>query len=836
MNNRWIAIVISAVVVAGVGAALLKHATSHPPVHTAGVVHDDEDADSLDAQPYFVEERAYPYNQLDWTPYRNLAEREARSASARIRRPPGPTWQYIGPNNMGTTKFPDQRFQGLGPLSGRINALVYDSNGATLYAGSPSGGFWIGNKGGVWTELSDATWPTLAVSCAAQGPTGRVYVGTGDFAGCRPSAPGPMGVMVGYTDFAGWHWANTGAGTFGNRMVSRIVADPDDYKTVIATTGRTTTYSPGVTFNPNLQATGNIWVSRDSGMTWNAASPPAAVYNAVAVGQLSKTTGIRFYYAVGWVPGSVPQVWRSTDRGATWAPTAADPFTAAGNQLGLDVAASATDPNTVYVLSTAERHIWRSTNAGRTWTDITGNLVAVTTVAGYAPTIWEFPDYNYSIACASRKAGANTTDVLYVGLTDVASGTPSGATFNWTWLGRSYATGNAARTHNDDHALAVNPKNPAEVALENDAGIMVLTSPPGGGATTFASANEALRVEEFYNMAFNPTGGQSYFLGGCQDVSLPVLNSGATGFGSTWANAYQVGDGGYCAIDDKTPTNMFAGGIVRGAAMNKMVTFVRSTDAFKTAGNITRVNAPIGMDAAAWVPPITRSVFSGSLYLGATHVYRYRTSDGWTNYSVANTPVAGAGDYIRSLVVSSDGSALYTGSLQGAVFINGPSPSNAWTRVDGAGGNAGTVALPGRPVTSIFVDPGNSKGIWVTLSGAAGAAAGGGVGRVYYCADTTAGAARTWVNMSGGGANTLPDIPVNCLAVVRNRDSVELYAGTDMGVWFSKDGGANWYNGTSTYFLPRVSVRSLSVINGTVYVATYGRGAWSISAGNLTVP
>ena len=90
-------------------------------------------------------------------------------------------------------------------------------------------------------------------------------------------------------------------------------------------------------------------------------------------------------------------------------------------------------------------------------------------------------------------------------------------------------------------------------------------------------------------------------------------------------------------------------------------------------------------------------------------------------------------------------------------------------------------------------------------------------------------------NLAGGGgtfaaASTgLPDAPVNAFAV-DPLNSNYLYAGTDIGVFNSIDGGATW-NAYGTG-LPRVAVFDLNVhkVSHKVRIGTHGRGAWEIAA------
>lgn len=129
--------------------------------------------------------------------------------------------------------------------------------------------------------------------------------------------------------------------------------------------------------------------------------------------------------------------------------------------------------------------------------------------------------------------------------------------------------------------------------------------------------------------------------------------------------------------------------------------------------------------------------------------------------------------------------------------------------------------IPNNFVARTVIDPLNVNTAYVTLNGFGLAA------NVYKTTNLNA-APPTWTAASTG----LPAVPVNGF-IVDPINSSRLYAGTDIGVYTSGDGGANWIPfGTG---LPRVAVFDLAMTPGTtatrmVRIATHGRGMWQIPA------
>jgi hypothetical protein len=216
-----------------------------------------------------------------------------------------------------------------------------------------------------------------------------------------------------------------------------------------------------------------------------------------------------------------------------------------------------------------------------------------------------------------------------------------------------------------------------------------------------------------------------------------------------------------------------------------------------------------------------------TIYVGSDRLYR--SADlGVTMPPVSQVPIPGQS--ITAIgVAPSDDNVRMIGLRNGRLW--GTSTGSA-TLVDMTNGGmpqpnpADTASR--RPVGRIVFHPTDANTAWVAFGGY-GVAAGNHVWKT----TNFAGGAATWAP-SGSG---IPDVPVNALVVDPVRPA-DIYAGTDIGVFLSRDGGATWAPHSDS--LPRVAVFDLSFQEGTfprvLRAATHGRGIWERPAASSEMP
>jgi hypothetical protein len=138
--------------------------------------------------------------------------------------------------------------------------------------------------------------------------------------------------------------------------------------------------------------------------------------------------------------------------------------------------------------------------------------------------------------------------------------------------------------------------------------------------------------------------------------------------------------------------------------------------------------------------------------------------------------------------------------------------------------------LPNRYITDIAISPTDPSTIYVTVGGygrrwflPADDAPGVGEGHVFVSTDR----GETFTNLSGTGAQRLPDVPADAVLVRDDR----LVVGTDVGVFTSTLQGQRWERLGAG--LPNVSAFDVNLdpAGQKMVVATHGRGVWTYDFG-----
>jgi len=708
------------------------------------------------------------------------------------------SWTPLGPNNQG----------------GRTRKLlIHPSSPNIMYAAAVGGGVWKTTDGGAnWVPLTDLAIPNIAVVSLAFDPNNfnKIYAGTGEgyFNG---DALRGAGIFVTTDGGATWNQlASTNVPNF--QYVNDVVVSPRNPNRIYAST-RT-----GVFKSING---GTSWTSIATGTN---GCGDLAIQMKRAVGYVFAACG--FFTATG-------DVKRVLDNDT--ATTMTQAFTTT-NMSRTVLAIAPSNESIVYALASSGAAgayadgvlgVFRSTANGNpgTWTTQMSNNGSTVDPVPLNNILLTNPVYAYNACVGSDRGLFNQgwydavlevdpadSNRVWAGGIDLFRSDDGGATFgvaSYWWQNQ----GDPNYNHADNHGIAFHPNydgvgNKTMYAV-NDGGIFRTADARANvgttvanvcgsvvaGAVTWTELNNGYSTTQFYHGSTHPDG--STFMGGLQDNGTWRGTTAST----NWTNLLG-GDGGYTAIDEKSPlsTTVLFGeytALSIQRSTNNGLTFSDAvTGITESAGNFLFIN-PFHMN-----PGNKQHLWTGGFFIWRTT----NQANSWTQAS-AITP----GNFEVSAIASSnlDTNKVVFGMTDGYIGFN-TAALTAGSATNWASTRPRTIA-----VTSLAFDPTNSNNAWATY------ATFGGVS-VYKSINSGA----TWTSAPGTAPNTLPLVPAQTV-IVDPTNSNRVYVGTDLGVFTTIDGGVNWYKEVSGF--ANVSVEWLDInTTGTrrLTAFTHGRGAW----------
>jgi len=492
-------------------------------------------------------------------------------------------------------------------------------------------------------------------------------------------------------------------------------------------------------------------------------------------------------------------LYRSTDRGATWTQVmdrkVEDIVTIAGSSTVYASAPGAgvyksndggatwaitglTDTNSrlrlavapsnsavLYALNTST--LYRSDNGGTSWA--TMNTSACDGQCWYNLTLDVHPTDPMTVITGSIRPRRSTN---------------GGSTF--TVLTNTW--GSSQQVHQDTHVVLYSRGNASRFWIGSDGGVW-RTDNTG---TNWVNMNSNLNITQYYDIAVHPTNPAVVF-GGAQDNS-----SSRRVDSNVWDLTFVDGDGFMNAIDATNTNIVFQNGYPSGNSPS----IYRSTQAGAPGTFSQQGSSGLNGGGFPWVTPA--DVAGGYHFVGGYYVSRANAAAATMSWTTISPQVNGQVSVITAMK-SGTAVPVYAGSSNGSIYYTADA---AATNLADVTGN-----YPGGRVSDIAADPSNSSRVFVTRAAFGGA-------KLYR--STTAGG--TWTALGSG----LPDIPANAV-VIDPLDTNRLFVGTDVGVYESLDGGANFHAFSTG--LPAGLVVSDLEIDNSPYVLTagsYGRGAWQM--------
>lgn len=700
---------------------------------------------------------------------------------------------------MSASTFAGLELRAIGPAvsSGRIGDFAVDpADPGRYFVAVASGGVWkTENSGTTWTPVFDGEG-SYSIGCVEIDPSNPdvVWVGTGENNSQRSVSFGD-GVYKSLD--GGQTWKNMGLED--SQHIGMIAINPRETDVVyVAAQG------------PLWNAGGDrgLYKTTDGGATWDL------------VLEISEDTGVNevhfdprnpdVLYATAYQRrrrtwtlidgGPESAIYKSTDAGATWRKLEKGLPKNDMGRIGLDV--SPANPDVVYAIVEATRDeggFFRSTDRGESWTKRSDH------VAGS-------PQYYNEIV-----ADPSDVDRVYSLETWMSMTTDGGETFG--------KVGSAFR-HVDDHAMWIDPANPRHLLVGCDGGVYESWD----RAETYAfKAN--LPVTQFYRVGIDDAEPFYFVYGGTQDNATlggPSRTRSPSGIANEDWFVTVFGDGFQTRVDPEDPMIVYSewqyGGLVRHDRRSGEIVNIKPVE-------------PPGEQPWRWnwdAPLIISPHSHTRLYFAASRLFR--SDDRGNSWSVISPvlhrgidrdalevmgKVWGPDAVAKSNSTSTFGNAvalsesplvedlLYLGTDDGLIWISEDGGEN-W-RTEGT--------FPGVPeytyVARLEASIHDADTVFATFD-----AHKDGDFKPYVLKSTDRG--RSWTGIAGD----LPERGMVWALVEDHELSSLLFAGTEYGLFFSRDAGAHWIRLKGN--LPTIAVRDIAVQRreNDLVLATFGRGLY----------
>jgi hypothetical protein len=654
-------------------------------------------------------------------------------------------WTPLGPGVVGRGQTANRA-----AVAGRVSGIAIAPAGARIYVATANGGVWRSDDGGFsWLSTMDGfdinptNFATTSLACGAiaidPADPDRVYVGTGEgdtdalFAQRIVNAlPAYRGIGPVRSDDGGVNWVNEpSTPSLAGFAFYQIAVDPvDGDHCVAATTNGLYERIPA--------GAGFLWQQRRTG-----------IHTSVVV---TRAAGATTWFAAA----QGDRVYNSTT-GATWT-AAGTGFPAGVGRIALG--AQPDNPGVVYAYiadpAGALHSVRRLTGGSGPWQNIPG-------VPGVLPGGQGAYDLCISV-------DPNNANRIYLG-GDYFNASPFPGSI-WrcdvTTAPALSMTGTSIgqNAHADVHVLVHVPGDSDRLFTGTDGGVFEHTNATGVGGFNSRNTGIASLASNFIGQ--HPTEPAVVYVG-LQD------NGTAKYTGEQIWRHVLFADGGYCVVNWNDPFQvlLFANGNV-----------FRATDGGLDYGSWTQVTPP----GATWqlmaeplvgAPPNPANPAEAGIVALGVGQRIYISSNFGTSWPDQPALPGGSGSAFSMQFASA--TRLYVGTTTGRVFRLDDAGATGWTvtRIDTAPG--GALPLAGI-VSDIAVDRSDPTRSSLYISF-------GGVGdfRHVWRFDGTAWAARS--GTAGSGTELLD---VEHTSIQYDGLTGRVYAGADIGVWESADGGGTW--------------------------------------------
>ena len=686
----------------------------------------------------------------------------------------GLRWRMIGPHRGGRS----------------IAVAGVESQPNVYYFGGVGGGVWKTVNGGItWEPIFDSQpISSIGAISVAQSNPSVIYVGTGE-ADFRSNLTYGNGVYKS-TD-GGSTWKHIGLEA--SRHISRIAIDPQNPDVVFVA-------AMGSAYGPSAER--GVFRSTDGGATWQKVLFKDENTGAIDI-QLDPDNPKTMWAALvhdqrppwsAYPPVTTNgAIYKSTDGGTTWNPVNGGGLPEGDwGRVGLAVARGTHGQRIFALIDTKDGGVFKSDDGGQSWVH--------TSKDPRLGRLWYFGEIYVD---------PKNADTVYI---------PNVSIYRSTDAGKTFVAIKGAPGGDDYHALWIDPTNPQRMIFGSDQGVGVSVD---GGRTWSSWYNQP--TAQFYHVAVDND--FPYHVYGAQQDSGSVYilsrsNDGAITF-RDWHPA-GAGESGYIAPDPADSNIIYGGG-----TYGELFRYDRRTgeaqviapDAIRSFGEAHPEHR------FTWTSPV---VFSPQdphiLYFGSQYVLR--SSNRGNSWEKISPDLTGADPK-----ASQDGPLTVENAKargHGVVYTIAPSPVSAgqiW-----AGTDTGLIQLTrdnGKTWNNV-TPSGLSDWSKISIIEASHFAA----GTAYTAIDRhrlndigpyiyrTHDFGKTWTRINNG-------IPSGAYVRAVREDRVKkglLFAGTELGVYFSINDGDSWQ--PLQLNLPASPVHDLVIKDNDLVAATHGRAFW----------
>ncbi len=709
--------------------------------------------------------------------------------------------------------------RGPGNVSGRVRDILVDPDNPTThwYIASVGGGIWKTTDAGVtWANKTPllTTLSTMTIGMAESNPD-IMYVGTGMGFGRLVDLAG-SGVWKSTDRGETWFQLSSTANGEVYRAINRLVVDPENPDVVVLCSNDDYT-----SFGPNGgQRVSGIFKTTDGGTTWYQTFDADAALGTATDNRVQQIIANPVNFNTLYATVNEVGVIKSTDGGESWFVSAgnfADPNDIGfgeGSYQGIstrtEMAIATTDTSRLYAAVERRRgtaKLFMSTNAGATWSEVvdTGSNPNWFTGGGASGATGAYTAGWFDNTIAVHPYNANLVLVggveIYGIVVNPATSTRSTSLFAST-----------AQVHADHHRLTGIPidagTNTFTILDANDGGIAISTN----GGTSWQSI-KGQGTTQFYGVD-KKIGSDQYF-GGMQDNGTWISPDNSSAL-SNWSPGLG-GDGVEVAWSSRDP-NLMLGGSQYGV-------YSRSTD-----GGISWYALPQATAGASpFVSKIAASKIDPDLVFTVGSAGINRSDDFGATWNL--TPITGNWIGYRAFdnveISVADPQIVWATSRLDLVSFVGKKGGIHVSTDGGVSFSEVSANLPATLTESsgFGTHPSDRETAYALFSAA-------GTPKVMRTTDL----GQTWEDLSQFDAvthqslNGFPDVAVFSLLVMPY-DTAILWAGTEIGLFISSDGGSSW--SIADNGLPRVGIFQMSIVDEEILLATYGRGIWTVKPPEL---